>query len=271
MKRRDQQPNLRIPTPHTTLSRIRKPHLEKRSFTLLLPPRVDCRRWIGFGLYTLLFTQPKQFGPVRMTALTTGGKINDEDINGQLSISPDGKYVVCAANDSKQQASLWIRQVSTNSLMRIVPPETGAYLATTFSPDGEMIYYVAVLERNNFVPTLYRVPVLGGTPAKILDRVFSAVGFSRDGSQFAFVRRNQEDMALMVANTDGSGEPQSDSGRQTAARILYLDHRGRLTESGSLSACFTELAPGTRQSWKSQSKVVILNRSVLRNGPASVE
>ncbi len=162
----------------------------------------------GFGLYKL-FTRPKEFGPARMTALTTGGKINGEDINGQVSISPDGKYVVCAANDAKQQASLWLRQISTNSLVRIVPPETGGYIATTFSPDGELVYYVATLERNKFVPTLYRVPVLGGTPVKVLDRVFSAIAFSRDGKQFAFVRRNQDDMALMVANTDGSGEPRN--------------------------------------------------------------
>jgi serine/threonine protein kinase/dipeptidyl aminopeptidase/acylaminoacyl peptidase len=163
----------------------------------------------GFGLYKL-FTQPKQFGPVKMTALTTGGKLNGEDINGQVSISPDGKWVVCGANDAKQQASLWIRQISTSSLVRIVPPETGAYLGTTFSPDGELVYFVAALERDNFVPTLYRIPVVGGAPpAKVLDRVFSAIGFSRDGSQFAFVRRNQDDTSLMVANTDGSGAPKS--------------------------------------------------------------
>jgi serine/threonine protein kinase/Tol biopolymer transport system component len=163
---------------------------------------------IGFGFYKLL-TQPKEFGPVRMTALTTGGKVNEEDINGQLTISPDGKYVVCAARDAKEQSSLWLRQVSTNSLVRIVAPENGVYLATTFAPDGEMIYYVAQLERNGFVPTLYRIPVLGGTPTKVLDRVFGAVGFSQDGKQFAFVRRNQEDMALIVANTDGSGQPRT--------------------------------------------------------------
>jgi len=163
---------------------------------------------IGYGIYRLL-TQPKHFGPVRMTALTTGGKINGEDINGQLSISPDGKYVVCAANDAKQQASLWLRQVSTNSLVRIVPPANGAYLATTFSPDGEMIYYVAQLERDQFVPTLYRVPVLGGNSAKVLDRVNSAIAFSRDGAQFAFVRKEKDATALMIANTDGSGEPRA--------------------------------------------------------------
>ena len=165
---------------------------------------------IGFGLFKL-FTQPqpKQFGPVRLTALTTGGKLNEESIRGQLTISPDGKYVVCAAGDEKEQASLWLRQISTNSLVRIVPPENGGFMATTFSPDGEMVYYVASLERNKFVPTLYRVPVLGGTPQKILDRVFGAIGFSQDGKQFAFVRKNQEDSALMVANIDGSGQPRT--------------------------------------------------------------
>jgi Tol biopolymer transport system component len=163
---------------------------------------------VGFGLFKLI-TRPEEFAPAKMTALTTGGKISGEDINGQLSISPDGKYVVCAANDSKQQASLWLRQVSTGSLLRIVPPENGSYFATTFAPDGNQIYYVAALEKNKFVPALYRIPAIGGTPTKVLDRVFSAIGFSRDGSQFAFVRKDQEDTALMVANTDGSGQPRT--------------------------------------------------------------
>ena len=167
----------------------------------------------GFGLYKLL-NQPQVFGPARMTALTTGGKINSEDINGQVSISPDGKYVVFAANDARQQASLWIRQISTNSLVRIVPPENGGYWGTTFAPDGELVYYIAVVEKTKFVPTLYRVPVLGGTPTKVLDHVYSAIGFSPDGKQFAFIRRNENDTALVVANTDGSGQPRTLATRQ---------------------------------------------------------
>jgi serine/threonine protein kinase/Tol biopolymer transport system component len=164
---------------------------------------------VGYGFYMLL-NRPREIGPLKMSALTTGGKIDGiEDINGQLSISPDGKYVVCAANDAKQQTSLWIRQISTNSLARVLPAENGAYIATTFSPDGELIYYVASLERNNFVPILYRVPVLAGTPVKVLERVYSAIGFSRDGAQFAFVRRSHDEEALMVANTDGTGEPRT--------------------------------------------------------------
>jgi serine/threonine protein kinase/Tol biopolymer transport system component len=160
---------------------------------------------VAFGLYTKVF-RPKELGPARLTALTTGGKINGEDINGQVSISPDGRYVVCAANDNKQQGSLWIRQIATNSLVRLVQPENGGYLGTTFSPDGNFVYYVATLQKNGFTPTLYRVPVLGGPSTRILDRVFSPVGFTNDGQRLAFVRKNQEDTSLVVANTDGSGE-----------------------------------------------------------------
>ena len=160
---------------------------------------------IAFALYKLL-PRSKELGPTQMRALTTSGRIGGDDINGQVSISPDGKYVVCAANDAKQQASLWIRHVSTGNVVRIVPPENGAYLGTSFSPDGEQIFYVATLESNKFVPTLYRIPVFGGTPTKVLDRVFSPVAFSSDGARFAFVRRNQDDTALMLANSDGSGE-----------------------------------------------------------------
>jgi Tol biopolymer transport system component len=163
---------------------------------------------VGFGLYKL-FNRTKDIRPAKMSALTTGGKISGEDINGQVTISPDGKYVVFGANDAKQQASLWIRQVSTNSLARLVSPEGGGYVGTTFSPDGEQIYYVTLFEKNNFVPALFRIPVLGGSPAKVLDRVFSPIGFSVDGKQFAFIRKNQDNTELMVANTDGSGQPRT--------------------------------------------------------------
>jgi TolB protein len=148
-------------------------------------------------------------GPAKLSALTTGGGVSGEDINGQVTISPDGKYVVFGANDTRQQASLWIRQVSTNSLVRLVPPQSGGFLGTTFSPDGEQIYYVTLFEKNNFVPALFRIPVLGGSPTKVLDRVYSPVGFSIDGKQFAFIRKNQDNMELMIANSDGTGQPRT--------------------------------------------------------------
>lgn len=203
----------------TTMAESTRPTSPTALSATVPPPRSTARKYLlalalGFVVVTTIVfaayrisKQPKLFGPINMTALTTGGKINGEDINGQLSISPDGKYVVCAANDSKQQASLWIRQISTNSLVRLVPAENGAYLSTTFSPDGEFVYYVATLERNKFVPTLYRIPVLGGTPTTILERVDSPIGFSKNGAQFAFIRKGENETSLLVANKDGDVEP----------------------------------------------------------------
>ena len=54
------------------------------------------------------------------------------------------------------------------------------------------------------------MPVIGGTPAKVLEDVTSAVTFAPDGKRFAFVRDEAEKLEntmLMIANTDGSGEP----------------------------------------------------------------
>jgi Tol biopolymer transport system component len=99
-----------------------------------------------------------------------------------------------------------------------------------------MIYYVGLLERSKFVPTLYHIPVLGGTPTKVLDHVSGAIAFSPDGKRFAFVRRNPEDMALMVANTDGSGEPKQSPSPDSQMASLLPDPHGLLMESGSLAA-----------------------------------
>ena len=88
---------------------------------------------VGYALYRL-FTQPKQFGPVRMTALTTGGKVNTEV--HQRATLDFARWEVRRLRGKrlKQQASLWLRQVSTNSLVRIVSPESGGDPRTTFSP-----------------------------------------------------------------------------------------------------------------------------------------
>ena len=77
---------------------------------------------------------------------------------------------------------------------------------TTISNDSELVYYVGMI-RGNPSGTLYQIPILGGTPRKVIDRVRSSVCFSPDGSQFAFIREDeQQASSLVIANTNGSGE-----------------------------------------------------------------
>ena len=76
-----------------------------------------------------------------------------------------------------------------------------------FSPDGNELYYA--VKANLDAGTLYRVPALGGTPVKVLEKIDSPISFSPDGKRFVLVRGNfpnQGESALVIANVDGSNE-----------------------------------------------------------------
>jgi serine/threonine protein kinase/Tol biopolymer transport system component len=190
------------------LSEIKR-HKAGAAFTLLA--LIVMIAGIAFGLYKYLGlnSSNSRAGAPRFTALSTGGKVGDQIIDGDVSISPDGKYIAYAAFDDKQQLGLWIKQVSTNSQVQIVPPASVDFFGTSFSRDGEFVYYVKAEKRRLLARTLYRVPVIGGISTKVMDDVRGTVDFSPDGKRFAFLRdlAPRGEMLLMFANTDGSGEP----------------------------------------------------------------
>ena len=106
------------------------------------------------------------------------------------AISPDGKYVAYVQPE-EGSASLWIRQVATTSNVRVVPAESGVGLfAPTFTPDGSFVDFLRNENRTGAagVPELWRVPFLGGAPRRLVENVWSAIGWSPDGRQMAFVR-----------------------------------------------------------------------------------
>ena len=140
------------------------------------------------------------FRSIRMTRLTSTGK------SRVAAISPDGKYVVHVIEDAGKQ-SLWIRQVATANNVQIVPPAEVEYFGMTFSPDGNYVYYVTAV-KNASIGLLYVVPVLGGSPRKLVDDVDAPVAISPDGTQLAFPRydpREGQDN-LVATKADGSGE-----------------------------------------------------------------
>ncbi len=91
--------------------------------------------------------------------------------------------------------------------MQIVPPANGSNGGTTISRDGEYVYY-RWIDENDPDGAIYQVPILGGTPRKILSGANSPISFSPDGQRFAFIRSRSGEAkdSLMVANADGSGE-----------------------------------------------------------------
>jgi eukaryotic-like serine/threonine-protein kinase len=198
----------------------------------LAPPRPPATRWLGvvlgaIGLAALIAAgvmvsrrgqegggeaSKAAFHSMRMTNLTGTGRART------AAISPDGKYVAYASEEAGKH-SLWMRQVATGSDVQIVAPGS-EFRGLTFSPDGNYIYYTrSELADRQLYSILYRVPALGGEPAKLIFDVDTRVAISPDGRQLAFVRGYPTDdlEALMVANVDGSGERRlTESKRPTA-------------------------------------------------------
>jgi serine/threonine protein kinase len=149
-------------------------------------------------------------GPVASVAPFESLKIEQLTSSGNASrpaISPDSKFVAYIQQDA-QGSSLWVRQAATPSNKEIVAVEPGVTLyGLTVTPDSNYVDYVR-LEPGPVVPTLWRVALLGGTPRRILDNVYSAVGWSPDGKQMAFIRSNPgaDPTSLVIADADGRND-----------------------------------------------------------------
>jgi len=156
----------------------------------------------GFGIYELVGSrQTTLTGPSASMKIT---KLTDTGKTGKVAISPDGKYVVHTVEEGDRE-SLWVRHVGTGSNVQIIPSTEGKYGRLTISPDDNYIYFPR-RDKSETSYSLYRVPVLGGEPMKIMTNVASPVTFAPDAKRFAFVRPNPDGMSLMIANVDGSQE-----------------------------------------------------------------
>ncbi|MBN2366898.1 MAG: serine/threonine-protein kinase, partial [Calditrichaeota bacterium] len=122
----------------------------------------------------------QSFKQMQITQVTTHGKAK------MAAISPDGKYIVHVMKEQGKE-SLWLRQVATGSNVEIFPSATVSFKGLTFSSDGNYIYYV-IRPVEIYYGTLYRLPVLGGTPVKVCERVNSPVTLSPDSKKLAFIR-----------------------------------------------------------------------------------
>jgi len=163
---------------------------------------------IGLGLlfYKVVLQRSIQkappFSSISIARLTSTGR------SRLAAISPDGKYVVHVVEDAGKQ-SLWIRQVATPSNVPIVSPAEVSYEGLSFSRDGNFVYFTAH-DKGESRRDVYQVSALGGGARKLISNVDTAVTFSPDGKQVAFLRRfsDRAEDTLVVANSDGSGERQ---------------------------------------------------------------
>jgi serine/threonine protein kinase/Tol biopolymer transport system component len=159
------------------------------------------------------------FRGMRITPITTNGRVD------HVALSPDGRYLVYTKRGAGG-TSLWLRQLATGSDAQLLPPQGELELATpVFTPDGSYVDYRLSDEQRNY-STLYRMPVLGGTPRKVAFDVDTAPAYSPDGRQIAFVRnRGREEQRLVVAGFDGSGERILATRRAESGKLFLVEAR----------------------------------------------
>lgn len=118
------------------------------------------------------------------------------------AVSPDGKLIAFASSRDGVQR-IWLKQVGGGSEVALT---AGPDDFPRFAPDGSAILYVHI-DRAAQRGSLWRVPVVGGEPRRLLDDAGTAE-LSPDGATIAFTRNMQQgavvQAALFLAGADGS-------------------------------------------------------------------
>ncbi len=181
-----------------------------------------------YGIYALFSRErPAPFQNFSASKVTETGKAT------LVAISPDGKYILNVMDDNGQQ-SLWLRNVPTNSNTQVVAPGPVNYIGLLFSPDGNYLYFVRSEIGSRSLHYLYRAPVLGGTPQKLVTDIDANPSFAPDGKRFAY----------MVANNPKPGV------YRVAVRSVEGGDEKELT-SGPMNEQLTDLA------WSPDGKIIV--------------
>ena len=150
------------------------------------------------------------------TSLTIQPRIEKLTATGQsrlVAMSPDGRYIAYTRH-FENKTSVWLRELATNNNVEIVPAKGGIY-GLAFGHNGQHLFFARrgeqISEPLLYQTALYRVSLVGGMPTKIVDTLEGNFSISEDDKQIAFIRQSisrdgERESALMVVNSDGSGE-----------------------------------------------------------------
>jgi len=171
-------------TPSSSSAVIAAARQHKLGLTLFIVLGMLLVLTAGYGVYAFLSrSRPAAFQNFSVTKVTETGNATE------AAISPDGKYILHVVNDNWHE-SLWLRNVPTNSNTQVVAQGQVHYVGLRFSPDGNYLYFVRSEIGSRSLKYLYRAPVLGGTPQKLVTDIDTNITFSPDGQKFAYVLDN---------------------------------------------------------------------------------
>ena len=136
--------------------------------------------------------------------------------DAEPSSSSDGRLIAYSSiRDGRSQ--IWLKQYPGGDEVALT---SGPDERPRISPDGSQVLFVRVEGREH---SLYRIPVVGGEPRKVLDDAYDG-DWSPNGERIVFVREETEAGAVRrsVRTADTAGQGEQEIARAATVRLDYL-------------------------------------------------
>ncbi|MEQ1603335.1 MAG: protein kinase [Pyrinomonadaceae bacterium] len=133
-------------------------------------------------------------------------------INGNVeltAISPDKRYLAYVARKNSNETKLVLRQMENGAEKEILPMGISYVRDIKFSPDGNYFYYAyETMATSDLLVNVFRVPLLGGEPEKIVEDITRTFSLTPDGGKIAFIRTESSpfDVKLVVRDLETKQE-----------------------------------------------------------------
>ena len=124
-------------------------------------------------------------------------------------ISPDKRYLAYVERRNGNETRLVLRQMETGAEKEILPMGKSYVRDIKFSPDGNYFYYAhEALITADVQVDVFRVPLLGGEPEKVVENIARNFSLAPDGRKIAFVRieRSPFEVKLVVRDLEKKEE-----------------------------------------------------------------
>jgi serine/threonine protein kinase len=117
------------------------------------------------------------------------------------ALSPDGKSVAFTA-DLGGRRQVWVRLLSAGAPLQITHDDSD-HQSPRWSADSSSLIYFSPSSEANGQGQVWEIPALGGTARPIVSSLIPA-DLSHHGKQIAYLRENQGQIELTVADGDGA-------------------------------------------------------------------